>query len=145
LTVLGVAVMALAGCAQDNSDPAAMTPVATDGADATPTAGIDRGRPGLPFVKQALKALKAGDAAGVADMLCPDSPDINNPDPNAGPALADQRPRLRLDPSEIVDQAGFVGADLLGKLDGEPIAAGRIAAFNEGPDGWCINNLWVIP
>jgi hypothetical protein len=96
-------------------------------------------------VKQALKALKVGDAAGVADMMCPDSPDINNPDPNAGPALADQRPRLRLDPSEIVDQAGFVGADLLGKLDGEHIAAGRIAAFNEGPDGWCINNLWVIP
>jgi hypothetical protein len=59
------------------------------------------------------------------------------------PALAEQRPRLRLDPAEIVSTPGFLGADLLGTVDGRRIDAGRVAAFNAG-DGWCVNNLWVL-
>ena len=93
---------------------------------------------GRKFVQGVLDALTAGDGAGVAAAMCVDSADRAD-----APALAGQRPRLRLDPTEMVATGGFLGADLLGTVDGRRINAGRIAAFNE-EDGWCVNNLYVL-
>jgi hypothetical protein len=56
---------------------------------------------------------------------------------------AGQRVRLRLDPSETVSQAEFIGADLIGTVGGKPISAGRISVFRED-SGWCVYSLYVL-
>jgi hypothetical protein len=129
---LGVAVPAVFGCGPGGA-------AETADRDSAPTAAAEDAKAaGKKFVQGVLDALTAGDGAGVAAAMCVDSADRTD-----APALAGQRSRLWLDPTEIVATRGFVGADLLGTVDGRQINAGRIAAFNE-EDGWCVNNLYVL-
>ena len=130
---LGVAVPAMFGCGPGGAAETADRDSAPTVAPTAPTAaGEDAKAVGKRFVQGVLDALTAGDGAGVAAAMCVDSADRTD-----APALAGQRSRLRLDPTEIVATRGFVGADLLGTVDGRQIDAGRIAAFNE-EDGWCV-------
>lgn len=135
---LGVAVPVMFGCGPGGAGETADRDSAPTAAAAPTARAEDAKAAGRNFVQGVLDALTAGDDAGVAAAMCVDSADRA-----AAPELAGQRPRLRLDPTEIVATGGFVGADLLGTVDGQRINAGRIAAFNE-EDGWCVNNLYVL-
>lgn len=135
---LGVAVPALCGCGPGGPAVVGSASAAPTTAPAAAAAPADLKAAGRTFVQDVLAALTSGDGPGVAASMC-----VESPDRAKAPALAEQRPRLRLDPAEIVSTPGFLGADLLGTVDGRRIDAGRIAAFNEG-DGWCVNNLWVL-
>jgi hypothetical protein len=112
--------------------------VASQPSRPTPTPNPEVGK-GVDFTKRMLQMLNDGDATGAKAHLCHDStsqPDVDQ----AGRGHAE----LQIDAPEVVDTGDFIGADLKGTINGEPISAGRISGFIE-EDGWCAYTIYVIP
>lgn len=104
----------------------------------TPTQQPGIGR-GVDFTERVLETLNDGDAPRVKRLLCPDSTSQADVD-----EIVRGTAKLQIDPNEVGDTGDYIGIDLKGTLNGEPIAAGRISCFLED-HGWCVHTIYAIP
>jgi hypothetical protein len=104
----------------------------------SPTSDPQLGK-GVDFTQGVLTKLNDGDAAGAKRLLCPDSSSQTDID-----AVAKATVKLRIDNDAVEDTGDYVGIDLKGTFNGEPISSGRVAAFLED-GGWCVHTFYVIP
>ena len=107
----------------------------TDEPTGAPTGGGD-GADGVAFIQSFLDKLNAGDGAGAAAMSCSDSTsqgDITQ--------AAAQNPDLKIDVAGTTADPTYVGAPLVGTVNGKTVTA-RTSAFVEN-DAWCIYTFFA--
>ncbi|MPZ80595.1 MAG: hypothetical protein GEV28_09425 [Actinophytocola sp.] len=93
---------------------------------------------GQAYIETFVDKVNGGDAAGAKGMLCGDSTaqtDID--DAITGKAA------LEVDASAVQAQTEYVGIDLKGTINGEPLSASRTSAFYED-SGWCVFMFYVF-
>lgn len=93
---------------------------------------------GQAYIKSFVDKVNGGDAAGAKGMLCGDSTAQRDID-----AAISGKAALEIDPSAVQAQTEYVGIDLKGTINGEPLSASRTSAFYEDT-GWCVFMFYVF-
>ena len=92
---------------------------------------------GVALVEDFLIAINVGDSDAATGMLCSDSSsrtDVTDAISNGA--------ELAVDEGTLHSDEGFVGANLVGELNGAPVSTSRTTAFNES-EGWCVLTFYV--
>lgn len=136
------ACVVVSGCgAKESVDAVAAPPTPIGSVSAS--APADAEAEGRRFAQQLVDALNAGDTGTIKDQECGDNKNGIGGQQSVELPKAGQRVDIRLDPSEIVSDDHFTGADLTGTVDGKQINAGRLSIFREDA-GWCLFTLYIL-